>query len=343
MAGKHLDNGSLLTYPPPQPLNPDPIGMDRDSQLIVYLEKVEEVNTVAELEYDTLELVQDILGNCRRLCRQMGQCSKGYDLCGKHRDPGPVSLDAFCQACDTSMMKSRLEQAVRLVEIGQYVAELIHDIKRPAAAISTAAQTLQRLPDVEGTAHRLATIIREEINHLNKLVDGLLYVIRPKQPKFIAYDVNEIVNRIMPVIKGKIGDKGNNVAVKWEPAKNQAVALVDDDQIEEVFMNLATNALEAMIDGGTLSISVKVNKNTIKTAFTDTGLGISERDLNLIFNPFYSTKMEGIGLGLVTVKRVAEIHNGCVDVTSHALTGTTLTVTLPRLAKRTRKSSVPTL
>ena len=182
---------------------------------------------VSRIDRDTLGLVQSVFENCRYLCRQMGQCSRGHRLCGKNGDSPPALLEDFSQICDASMMKSRLEQSVRLV----------------------AAQTLQGLLNMEEPAHRLATIIREEINHLNKLMDGILHIAKPKQPKLKVYDINEIVDRIMPVIKGKIGDNGNNIAVRWDRSQDRAIALVDDDQIQEAFMNLATNALEAMLNG----------------------------------------------------------------------------------------------
>ncbi|MFC1715151.1 PAS domain-containing sensor histidine kinase [Candidatus Poribacteria bacterium] len=305
-------------------------GDQKGEGLLVNPAEIEGTDKLARIDKDTLGLVQSILESCRCLCGRMGQCNKGHGLCGKNGDSPPVSLEDFSQICDAGMMKSRLEQSVRLVEIGQWIAELAHDIKHPTAAISTAAQTLQCLPNMGGPAHRLATIIREEINHLNKLVDGLLHVVKPKQAKFTPYDINEIIDRIMPAIKEKIVDNGNNMAVRWERPQDRAIALVDDDQMEEVFMNLAANALEAMSDGGTLSISVKVNKDSIQTAFTDTGIGVSKKDLDLIFNPFYSTKMDGVGLGLVIVKRVAEMHNGYIDVKSRADIGTTFALTLPR-------------
>jgi signal transduction histidine kinase len=218
---------------------------------------------------------------------------------------------------------------MRLVEIGQWVAELIHDIKHPVATVSSAAQTLQNLPNIEGSSLRLAAIIREEINHLNKLVDGLLHMVKPEQARYMPYEVNELVDRIVPVIRGKMGDNGN-ITFRWRPDPERAVVMVDADQMQEVFTNIAVNALEAIQGEGTLAIAAKANQDTVQIAFVDTGLGISEHELGLIFNPFYSTKMNGIGLGLVIARRIVEDHNGYIDVVSPAEAGTTFTVTLPR-------------
>jgi len=270
----------------------------------------------------------------------MGRCGKGYDLCSKQdgeakqvfrarKDLDITSLEIFSQTCDASTMKARLEQSVRLVEVGQWIAELVHDIKHPAAAISTAVQTLQRLPNLEHTAFRLATIIKEEINHLNKLVNGLLHIVRPKQLECRAYEVNKIIDKIMPVIKKETGD--NNITIRWQPSQDGAVISVDADQMEQAFMNIVVNALEAMPEGGILSISTKTYQDTIQTVFTDTGFGISAEDLEQIFNPFHSTKTGGIGLGLAIAKRIVEAHKGYIEVKSRVEIGSAFTVTLPRL------------
>lgn len=202
-------------------------------------------STVAELD-DTLGLVQAILGSCQCLCRQIGRCSNGDNPC--RRDSNLVPQGTISKTCDASMMRSRLEQSIRLVEIGQWTAELIHDIKHPVATVSSAAQTLQNLPNMEGTSLRLATIIREEINHLNKLVDGLLHMVKPEQAQLMEYEINELVDRIVPGISEKMGDNGS-IAFRWEPDPGRAVVLADADQMQEVFTNIAVNALEAMQNG----------------------------------------------------------------------------------------------
>lgn len=278
----------------------------------------------------TLEFVRCALENCRCICRQMGRCGMGYDLCRTRKDLDISSLVTL--TCDVSTMKSRLEQSIRLVEVGQWIAELIHDIKHPAAAISTAAQTLQGLPNLENPAFRLATIIREEVVHLNKLVDGLLYMVRPKQLEFRAYEVNEIIDKMMPVIKEKACDNGN-ITIRWQPSQDRAVVWVDADQMEQVFMNIVVNALEVMPEGGILSISTKAYQDTISIVFTDTGFGIPAEDLDKIFNPFHSTKTGGTGLGLAIARRIVETHNGYIEVTSKVGTSSTFTVTLPRFAE----------
>ena len=283
----------------------------------------------ARLDDDTLELIQSIFGSCQCLCKQLGRCSDGDNPCNSCRDPNSGLQGTITQTCNADMMKSRLKQSIRLVEIGRWVAELIHDIKHPVATVSSAAQTLQSLPNIEGSSLRLAAIIREEINHLNKLVDGLLHMVKPEQARFMAYEVNELVDRIVPVIKRKISDNGD-INFRWEPDPERAVVLVDADQMQEVFTNIAVNAVEAIQGEGTLAITAKANQDNIQIAFADTGLGISEHELGLIFNPFYSTKMNGIGLGLVIARRIVEDHNGYIDVASPAEAGTTFTVTLPR-------------
>ena len=291
--------------------------------------KDKRANMAARVDDNTLELLQSIFGSCQCLCRQLGRCSDGDNPCSSYRGPNSDLQGTLAQNCNVDMMKSRLEQSMRLIEIGRWAAELIHNIKHPVATVSSAAQTLQNLPSMEGSSLRLAAIIREEINHLNKLVDGLLHMVKPEQVRFMAYEVNELIDKIVPLIKRKMSDNGN-ITFRWEPDPGRAVVLVDADQMQEVFTNIAVNALESIQGEGTLAIAAKANQDTVQIAFADTGLGISEHELGLIFNPFYSTKMNGIGLGLVIARRIVEDHGGYIDVVSPAEAGTTFTVTLPR-------------
>ena len=291
--------------------------------------EAEGANTVAKVNDDALELLQAILGSNQCLCRQMGPCSNGDNPCRKYSNSNLAALGNSSRICDAAIMRSRLEQSVRLAEMGKWVAELIHDIKHPTAAVSSAAQTLQNLPNMGDAGRRLSTIIREEINHLNRLVDGILDMVKPRQPKLVTCEVNEVVERIIPAINDKISGNGK-VALKWKPDSKRAAVTADVDQMQEVFTNLASNALEAIRGAGTLFISSESDQDTVQIAFADTGLGISEPELGLIFNPFYSTKTGGIGLGLSIVKRIVEDHDGHIEVISSAEAGATFTVTLPR-------------
>jgi signal transduction histidine kinase len=170
----------------------------------------------------------------------------------------------------------------------------------------------------------MLNIIEQETIFANNIINDLLDFAakRPLQKK--KQNINEIIEDSLT--KGNIP---RNIEVKRNFAK-KATATLDEKQLERVFLNLIKNAVQAMPDGGKLAVTTKETKDNVEIIFADTGIGISEENMSKIFQPLFTTKAKGIGMGLPICKNIVEQHNGTIEVKSKAGQGTTFLIKLPK-------------
>src|SRR5205085_3547064 len=170
-----------------------------------------------------------------------------------------------------------------------------------------------------------------EIQRLNSLVSDFLSYGRPARLKPRELDAQTVIEEIGALVKAQAEQQGVHVSVanaNGAHTKFQA----DYEQIKTCFSNLMINAVQAMPEGGALNITLHPNESNLHIEFTDTGTGIAPENLAQIFEPYYSTKDTGIGLGLPLTKKIIEEHGGQINVESESGRGTTFIVTLPRRA-----------
>jgi signal transduction histidine kinase len=234
----------------------------------------------------------------------------------------------------------RLEQAQeearrseRLAALGQLSAGLAHELRNPMGVIKGSAETLMRkLANSDALSTELAGYISSEVNRVNTLVTRFLDFARP-------HKLEEQRERIPPLIERGLKaaqDRwpGTKVEVERQIAPDLPAAIVDGDLIERVFTNLALNAYEAMgTSGGKLRITaapaISDGKRGVEIAFEDTGPGIPAELREQIFNPFFTTKETGVGLGLSIVSKIVDDHRGWIRVTSEPGKGACFRVFLP--------------
>jgi signal transduction histidine kinase len=169
----------------------------------------------------------------------------------------------------------------------------------------------------------LAQIVR-----LENLVRDLLTFARPNPLNLQPVDLQVILDRSLRLLQESIEDSGITVRRTYGP--NSTPLMADPLQMEQVFLNLIGNAVQAMSGGGVLDICTRFTNESVEMLFGDTGIGIAPADLSLIFQPFHTTKHRGSGLGLSIVKKIVEAHGGTVHVESKQDEGTTVNVRLPR-------------
>jgi two-component system NtrC family sensor kinase len=175
-------------------------------------------------------------------------------------------------------------------------------------------------------------IADEEIERLMGLVASILEFARPPQREIQPTNLNEIVGRVL-ALAGKYLQH-RHIAVERDLAANLPSALGASDELEQVFINLVLNAVDAMPEGGTLCVSSRLTEDgRLAVAFSDTGHGIPADHLDHIFEPFFSTREEGTGLGLTVSHSVVEHHGGEITVQSTMGEGTTFTVLLPMVTR----------
>ncbi|MDP3181871.1 MAG: ATP-binding protein [Desulfobaccales bacterium] len=229
-------------------------------------------------------------------------------------------------------LEAQLHQSERLAALGEMTAGVAHEIRNPLGIISSTAELLkERLAHYE-PQNRLAGIIVEEVNRLNEKVTEFLDFSRPRVPNLRPCDLEGVINRSLEFLQPEIERRGITVTRQYQ--LNGRALSVDPDLLHQAFLNILLNAIQAMPHGGQLIVSTRVARNGQggEIRFEDHGEGIDHETLKKIFNPFFTTKEKGSGLGLPIVKSIIESHQGTIKIDSTLGQGTTVTISLPELS-----------
>ena len=211
----------------------------------------------------------------------------------------------------------------KLAVLGQLAASISHELRNPLGVIKNAVYFFNMKINSfdDPSVRENIKIITREIDTANKIIVGLLDFTRDKPPVHLDININQLLTEILS--KQFIPD---TVQVATDFAENLAPVIVDPTQIAQVFMNLIENAVQAMEQGGTLKMSTRANGKGIEIVVADNGCGIAPDNLGYIFDPLFTTKTKGIGLGLALSKSLIEANGGTIGVESVAGAGTTFTV-----------------
>lgn len=227
-------------------------------------------------------------------------------------------------------MEEQVKKNERLAVVGELAAGIAHEIRNPLAAISGSFQMLESDLNLEGDQGRLSTIIRREMAHLEHIVNEFLLFARPQKGKPVPFNLSRSMADYLRMFKNQQG-LSDSIIVRIE-IDQEVWVLFDEHQLEQIMWNLLRNATEAMADGGELTVGLRTSGDDYPMAIltvSDTGHGISPEDIDRIFDPFFTSKEGGNGLGLSIVFRILENGGGFIDVDSTPNAGTTFTVHLP--------------
>jgi len=238
------------------------------------------------------------------------------------------------RAHETTVLESERINAIKLLAAG-----VAHEIGNPINALNIHLQLLDREIDriSKGDKRHLKELVgvaKNEMARLDLIVSQFLRAVRPAKPKFALYKIENILKETMSLLKQEILNRDIDVDVQCQESLPRTK--VDKDQIKQVFVNIIRNAFQAMPDGGKLRISLSSSDKFVKVAFRDTGVGIKPEHLGHIFEPYYSTKSEGNGLGLMIVQRIVQDHGGRLEVLSKEDEGAVFTIFLPLGERRVR-------
>jgi two-component system sensor histidine kinase PilS (NtrC family) len=242
-----------------------------------------------------------------------------------------VGLIGVCQDLSSiKQLEQRMRQADRLATVGRLSANMAHEIRNPLASISGAVEALAKeLPPDEGR-NRLVEIVLRESGRLNHIVADFLEYARPAPLSTLDVNLAEILDEVLLLIEHRALPANFKVVREYGES---LPARVDPQQMRQAIWNLCLNAVQAMPEGGEMRVGgsqlADPARRAIQIWINDTGTGIADEDMPHIFEPFYSTKPEGSGLGLALVYRVLQDHGGHIDARSRPGEGTTFTVTLP--------------
>ncbi len=243
---------------------------------------------------------------------------------------------------DITKSRRTAQQAIeseRFNALTLLAAGLAHEIGNPLNSLHIHLQLMERsvqnLSDGAKTElQQSIDIARSEVNRLDSIVTQFLRAIRPSRPQLRPENINTIVEEAVRFFRPEIQDR--DIIVEQELRSDLPLLQLDRDQMKQAFYNVIKNSLEAMKRRGTLRIRTDRDDTHVLITFVDTGGGVSVRNLSRVFEPYFTTKPSGTGLGLLIVRRIVREHGGELSIESSQDKGLTLTIRLPYIDKRIR-------
>lgn len=220
----------------------------------------------------------------------------------------------------------QIKRADRLSAIGELSASLAHEIRNPLASIGGAAEILDERSSAE-EIREFRGIILKECRRLNRLLSSLLDFARPRQPQLRQVELGRVFDSVVNLWGHTAGKCGVAISQEIEPGLPRLTC--DSEQLTQVILNLVINATQAMADGGRIVMAARRQGPNTRIEVRDQGAGIPEEDLDKIFNPFYTTKEDGTGLGLSVVHQIVTQHGGRVSVERNPDGGMTFALLFP--------------
>lgn len=231
-------------------------------------------------------------------------------------------------------LEKKLYNSQKLAALGQLSAGIAHEVRNPLSSIKMSLQILEKRMNPEGNDLKRFKIAQKEVEHLEELVNNVLVFAKPVEPKIVTTDVMKILEQAIAVSEKIIHDK--QIEIKLE-AHDVPMVNVDVAMITDAFINIIRNAVEALEEKGYIRIyarSIGSQPPSVLVVVEDNGCGIDEADMPHLFNPFFTKKKYGTGLGLSQVLKIVEVHQGKLEIISEKDKGTKVCVTLPCTERR---------
>lgn len=282
-------------------------------------------NSAAEISAGDLDTYIDTSGT-----DEIGKLANAFDRMIKNLKFTTTSLEREVEerrqaAEELRKVQEQFVRREKLAVLGQLSGSVSHELRNPLGVISNAVYYLKMvLPDADATVKKYLETISQEVNTSNKIISDLLDISRSKPVEREDVDFAGLISHVK--------DKHHppkKIEVTAKFGSDLPPLYVDRLQIDQVFSNLITNAYQAMPDGGKLMIEAEAEAEKILVSFIDTGSGISSENMEKVFEPLFTTKAKGIGLGLAVAKNLVEANGGTIEAKSEKGKGSTFNVILP--------------
>ncbi|MEN6332439.1 MAG: ATP-binding protein [Smithella sp.] len=241
-----------------------------------------------------------------------------------------ISIGKILLLRDVTALRQLEKEAVKnrhLTSIASLAAGVAHEIRNPLSSLKGFAVYFRERLAGDEEDQEMADIMIAEVERLNRVISQLIEFARPLQLKREKTDFPDLIQHTLGLIAADA--KNNHVNITTDMASNLPPVEVDSDKVKQVLLNIFLNSLAAMKDGGSLKIRLAPGANSVDVIVSDTGTGIEKADLPHIYDPYFTSKPAGTGLGLAVVQKIMEAHGGTINVESTGGEGTTVTLIFP--------------
>ena len=245
-----------------------------------------------------------------------------------HDEIGDLAAAFNQMTRDLKQSSDQLIQAERLATAGKMSASFAHEIRNPLSSMRMLAQMLMQKPEMSEEQHQQSLrYILEEIERIDTIVKGLMDFARPAALALTQQPLPPVLQAVLALMEANLAHHKIQLVLDLLPETPEIQ--FDSDKLKQAFMNVVLNAMEAMPQGGVLKVSTTIDEDRVGIKVVDSGVGISAEDLGQLFEPFFTKKTRGTGLGLANVKRILEEHGGSVEVESTLGEWTEVSLWLP--------------
>jgi PAS domain S-box-containing protein len=228
-------------------------------------------------------------------------------------------------------LEKKFYESQKLAAVGQLSAGIAHEVRNPLSSIKMSLQILEKRLHPEGNDLKRFKIAEKEVEHLEKLVSDILIFAKPLEPEMKKADIHAFLENSLTMAEKEIADKAIEVQKRFD--RSIAAVNFDSAMLKQALLNIYLNAIDAMDKGGRLIIATRAvrenNQPAVVIEIEDSGSGIDAEDLPHLFNPFFTKKKYGTGLGLTQVKKIIDLHQGTIEIVSGKEKGTKVVIALP--------------
>ncbi len=238
-------------------------------------------------------------------------------------------------------LEKKFYDSQKLAAVGQLSAGIAHEVRNPLSSIKMSLQILEKRLNPAGNDLKRFKIAEKEVEHLEKIVNDILIYAKPAEPEMKPADIGAFLESSLSMVEKELYDKKIDVQVHNDQGIPQIN--LDSAMLRQAFLNIYLNAIDAMEEGGRLRIAARLVTNGhkhVSVEIDDSGYGIEEEDMPHLFNPFFTRKRYGTGLGLTQVKKFIDLHHGSIEIFSRKGEGTKVVITLP-LEESDKNSETP--
>ncbi|RNC98431.1 PAS domain-containing protein [Lysinibacillus halotolerans] len=288
-----------------------------------------------DYEYSKLQYFANLLNTGRASVHVSGMNKHGEEiflkLDSKFNYKMNMIVTTMTDETEIMLLKQQVEQQETLDSIGQMAASIAHEIRNPLTSLKGFLELIKI--NSSGDNLNYLNVMDSELQRMDEILNEILYLSKPKQVHYEEISVFQIVQDVVELMIPFALQ--NNIMLKIDSYNYYHLNIKGNHtRLKQMLINLVKNAIEVMVEGGTITIKLETNNDEIDVLVIDEGPGLTDREIDQLFTPFYTTKPTGTGLGLPLVKKVIEEHHGSINIESSVGVGTTFKISLPICDKK---------